>query len=151
MNPPSRRRFLAAAAATGGLRTVADARPNVLIIYTDEHSCWTLGAYGSRLVGTPNLDSLLKPWKGEAWIGYQDPTHISLKPPAEWLGFIRTAGFRVRRVFSDGFWDVPYVRGIPKRIQKLFFGALGGFQAISGLVFLPLKWGESMIVIARKV
>ena len=60
MNPPSRRRFLAAAAATGGLRAVAGARPNVLIIYTDEHSWWTLGAYGSRLVGTPNLDSIAR-------------------------------------------------------------------------------------------
>ena len=105
---------------------------------------------GTLILSTPNLDSLLKPWKGEAWIGYQDPTHISLKPPVEWLDFIHNAGFRVRRVFSDGFWDVPYVKWIPKRIQKLIFGAPGGFQAISGLVFLPLKWGESMIVIARK-
>jgi 2-polyprenyl-3-methyl-5-hydroxy-6-metoxy-1,4-benzoquinol methylase len=106
---------------------------------------------GILILSTPNLASLLKPWKGESWIGFQDPTHISLKPPAEWLGFIRAEGFRVRRVFSDGFWDVPYVKGIPKQVQKLFFGAPGGFQAISGLVFLPLKWGESMIVIARKI
>jgi len=106
---------------------------------------------GILILSTPNLDSLLKPWKGEAWIGFQDPTHISLKPPAEWLDFISAAGFRVRRIFSDGFWDVPYVKGIPRQIQKLFFGAPGGFQAISGMVFLPLKWGESMIVIAQKI
>lgn len=38
-------------------------RPNILIIYTDEQSCWTIGAYGDgpyarKLVSTPNLDAL---------------------------------------------------------------------------------------------
>lgn len=105
---------------------------------------------GTLILATPNLDSLLKPWKGGKWIGYQDPTHISLKRPAEWLAIIRSAGFSPLKVFSDGFWDVPYVRFVPSQIQKLFFGSLGGFQAITGLVFLPYRWGESVIVIARK-
>jgi len=105
---------------------------------------------GMLILATPNLDSLLKPWKGDSWIGYQDPTHISLKPPAEWLSCIEAAGFTIRRVFADGFWDVPYLPLIPKQIQKLTFGSLGGFQAMTGLVFLPMHWGESIIVIARK-
>ena len=105
---------------------------------------------GILILATPNLDSLLKPWKGDKWIGYQDPTHISLKRPAEWLGWIEEAGFNLLKVFSDGFWDVPYIRFVPRQIQKLFFGSLGGFQAITGLIFLPRRWGESIIVIARK-
>lgn len=105
---------------------------------------------GLLILATPNLDSLLKPWKGENWIGYQDPTHISLRPPYVWLDWIKHAGFSVKRVFADGFWDVPYVRVVPKQIQKLFFGSLGGFQAMTGVVFLPRRWGESIIVIARK-
>jgi 2-polyprenyl-3-methyl-5-hydroxy-6-metoxy-1,4-benzoquinol methylase len=105
---------------------------------------------GTLILATPNLDSLLKPWKGEAWIGYQDPTHISLKSPAEWLSLIEGAGFELMKVFSDGFWDVPYIRYVPKQIQKLFFGSLGGFQAITGFIFLPMRWGESILVIARK-
>jgi SAM-dependent methyltransferase len=105
---------------------------------------------GILILATPNLDSLLKPWKGERWIGYQDPTHISLKPPAEWIGYIRGAGFHPVKIFSDGFWDVPYIRFVPNQIQKLFFGSLGGFQAISGWIFLPMRWGESILVIARK-
>jgi 2-polyprenyl-3-methyl-5-hydroxy-6-metoxy-1,4-benzoquinol methylase len=105
---------------------------------------------GILLLATPNLDSLLKPWKGEAWIGYQDPTHISLKPPAEWLSFIEGAGFALIKVFPDGFWDVPYIRYVPKQIQKLFFGSFGGLQAVTGFVFLPMRWGESIMVIARK-
>lgn len=105
---------------------------------------------GTLILATPNLDSLLKPWKGDKWIGYQDPTHISLKRPAEWISYIQGAGFTIKRVFSDGFWDVPYIRFVPNMIQKLFFGSLGGFQAITGFIFLPMRWGESIIVIARK-
>jgi len=108
------------------------------------------GKNGILILATPNLGSLLKPWKGEKWIGYQDPTHISLKQPQEWLELIRNAGFNPLKVFADGFWDVPYIRYVPKQIQKLFFGSLGGLQAITGFVFLPMTWGESMIVIARK-
>ncbi len=105
---------------------------------------------GALILATPNLDSLLKPWKGDKWIGYQDPTHISLKRPAEWMSFIQKAGFTIKRVFADGFWDVPYVRFIPKQLQKLTLGSLGGFQAITGFIFLPMRWGESIIVIAKK-
>jgi SAM-dependent methyltransferase len=105
---------------------------------------------GILILATPNLGSLLKPWKGDKWIGYQDPTHISLKPPQEWLDLIRSADFSPLKVFSDGFWDVPYIRFMPKQLQKLFFGSLGGLQAISGIVFLPMTWGESIVIIARK-
>jgi SAM-dependent methyltransferase len=106
---------------------------------------------GVLILATPNLSSLLKPWKGDKWIGYQDPTHISLKPPAVWLDLIGQAGFRFIKVFSDGFWDVPYIHGIPKTLQKMIFGSLGGLQAIVGVPFLPMRWGESIMVIARKL
>jgi len=105
---------------------------------------------GVLILATPNLESLLKPVKGDQWIGYQDPTHIALKPPSDWLELLKKAGFNIERVFADGFWDVPYIRWVPKPIQKIVFGSLGGFQAISGLVFLPYRWGESIIVIARR-
>jgi hypothetical protein len=93
---------------------------------------------------------LLKPWKREHWIGYQDPTHISLKAPVEWLALIKDAGFKLIRVFADGFWDVPYLPVVPRSIQKICFGSMGGFQAITGLPILPMRWGESIMVIARK-
>jgi SAM-dependent methyltransferase len=105
---------------------------------------------GTLILATPNLDSLLKPWKGEKWIGYQDPTHISLKPPSVWLDWIKGYSFSLKRVFADGFWDVPYIPVAPNQLQKLLFGSLGGFQAITGMVFLPMRWGESIMVIAQK-
>ena len=105
---------------------------------------------GILILATPNLDGLLRPWKGQQWIGYQDPTHISLKRPAEWLALIGSADLSPIKIFADGFWNVPYVPFVPNVIQKLFFGSLGGFQAITGLIFLPMRWGESVIVIAGK-
>jgi SAM-dependent methyltransferase len=107
---------------------------------------------GVLILSTPNLDSLLKPYKGERWIGYQDPTHISLQPPAVWKDWIeRDAGLKIIKSFSDGFWDVPYLPVIPSALQKLTFGVPGGVQAMTGVVFLPLRWGESIMVIARKL
>jgi len=32
--------------------------PNLLIIHTDQQSCWSIGAYGGTLVETPHIDSL---------------------------------------------------------------------------------------------
>jgi 2-polyprenyl-3-methyl-5-hydroxy-6-metoxy-1,4-benzoquinol methylase len=105
---------------------------------------------GVLILATPNMASLARPWKGEKWIGYQDKTHISLKTPSEWLDLLKGAGFGIKRVFADGFWDAPYIPVVPKVIQKLFFGSLGGFQAVSGIVFLPMRWGESIMVVAKK-
>jgi SAM-dependent methyltransferase len=105
---------------------------------------------GIFIMATPNLGSLLKPVKGKKWIGYQDPTHISLQEPAVWRDFLIQAGFEIKRVFSDGFWDVPYFPVVPAVLQKFLFGAPGGLQALLCLPFLPPRWGESLIFIARK-
>ena|SRR3990170_328672 len=105
---------------------------------------------GLALISTPNLDSPMRARKGQEWIGYRDRTHISLKPPGEWLAILGQAGLDARRVFSDGFWDPPYVRGLPVRLQKLIFGFPGGAQAILGLPLLPIRWGESIILVLDK-
>ena len=67
----SRRDFIKiGAAATAGLRmfgikeAAADApfedQPNLLIIHTDQQSCWTISRYGGTLVDTPNIDRIGK-------------------------------------------------------------------------------------------
>jgi hypothetical protein len=88
--------------------------------------------------------------KKENWIGYKDKTHINLKPPAVWLKLLKKYSFYPRRVFSDGFWDAPYLPAIPTMLQKLVFGAPGGLQAILGWSIIPLRMGESLIVLAEK-
>jgi SAM-dependent methyltransferase len=110
-----------------------------------------LASAGLLLLATPNLDSPMRVRKQEGWIGYQDPTHISLRPPAVWLAGLQAVGFRIRRVFSDGFWDAPYVTGVPTPLQKLYYGLPGGLQAVFGWSILPLQKGESLIVLAEKV
>jgi len=105
---------------------------------------------GLLVLATPNLDSPMRAIKKENWVGYQDPTHINLRRPAEWLALLRACGLQPQRVFSDGFWDAPYVIGLPKVVQKLLFGAPGGLQAILGWSIIPLRMGESMIALCRK-
>ena len=106
---------------------------------------------GLLLLATPNLDSPMRLLKKEAWIGYQDPTHISLKRPDEWLESLRTYDLKPQRVFSDGFWDAPYLPGLPLAIQKVLFGGPGGLQAVLGWSIIPLRMGESLIAIAKKL
>jgi ubiquinone/menaquinone biosynthesis C-methylase UbiE len=105
---------------------------------------------GLLLLATPNLDSPMRARKKEQWIGFQDPTHISLKRPGEWLTYLKTHGFQPKKVFSDGFWDAPYLPFFPRALQKAFFGGPGGLQAILGWSIIPLQMGESLIVIANK-
>ena len=88
--------------------------------------------------------------KQDDWIGYKDPSHISLKPPQEWLQIIKAHGLNPYRVFSDGFWDAPYVPLVPAILQKLFFGLPGGLQAVLGWGIIPVRMGESLIVVAKK-
>jgi SAM-dependent methyltransferase len=105
---------------------------------------------GLLILATPNLSSPMRKQKKGNWIGYKDPTHISLKPPEEWLTSLRIHGLHPRRVFSDGFWDPPYIPVVPTPLQKLFFGLPGGLQAILGWSIIPLHMGESLIILAEK-
>jgi SAM-dependent methyltransferase len=105
---------------------------------------------GFLLFATPNIDSFARAVKKDLWIGYKDPTHISLWSPDKWIGNLRTYQLLPRKIFSDGFWDAPYVSWLPASIQKIIFGAPGGLQAIFGLSIIPLRLGESLIILADK-
>ncbi len=63
----NRREFLKATGIAGGAVVLScargqaaagPARPNLLVIHTDQQSCWTLSAYGPKLIDTPHIDSL---------------------------------------------------------------------------------------------
>src|SRR5215212_5739709 len=51
----------ASAAAAPGASTAKKARrPNILFVFTDDHAAHAIGAYGSKINKTPNLDRLAK-------------------------------------------------------------------------------------------
>jgi SAM-dependent methyltransferase len=105
---------------------------------------------GILIFVVPNTRSLMKKLKGKNWFGYRDETHISLLSPKEWLELLKIEKFGIESVYSDGFWDVPYIPILPKFFQKFYFGFFTGIQFLSGILFIPLKLGENMIVVARK-
>ena len=55
-------RFLLAlvAAAFTSTTSVAADRPNIIFIMSDDHAAHAIGAYGSRVNETPNLDRLAR-------------------------------------------------------------------------------------------
>jgi SAM-dependent methyltransferase len=103
---------------------------------------------GLLLFGTPNPSSVGAGWKGKAWVGWSDATHVSVLPPGEWLRLARTAGFRIEHAFGDGLWDVPYLAGIPTPIQRAVFGLPALVQIATLGTWMPLRLGESLLVIA---
>jgi 2-polyprenyl-3-methyl-5-hydroxy-6-metoxy-1,4-benzoquinol methylase len=105
---------------------------------------------GILIYGTPNAESPLRRLKGEQWIGIKDPTHISVLSPAEWLRITLAAGFRIKKAFSDGLWDVPYLPRIPAILQLPIFGVPAAIQVLVGVPLIPVRWGESLMVIAAK-
>jgi SAM-dependent methyltransferase len=106
---------------------------------------------GLLLFGTPNPTSIGAGWKGKRWLGWSDPTHSLVLPPAEWLWMAREAGFVVKQAFGDGLWDVPYLPLIPAPVQRVFFGLPALLQVLTVGTWMPLKLGESLLVIAYKI
>jgi SAM-dependent methyltransferase len=109
-----------------------------------------LAPKGKLLLATPNTSSIARAVKKNDWIGYKDPTHISLWSPEKWIEELGVQNLSPWKVYSDGLWDAPYISWLPAGVQKVLFGAPGGLQAIFGLSVIPLRLGESMIVLAEK-
>jgi 2-polyprenyl-3-methyl-5-hydroxy-6-metoxy-1,4-benzoquinol methylase len=104
---------------------------------------------GLLVIATPNPDAPLAKRKGPKWHG-NHPTHIALKTPAEWKRLTEEAGFTVRKMFGDGLWDVPYVPVVPKALQLPIVGFPAAVQAVTTLPFIPVRFGESLILVAER-
>lgn len=109
-----------------------------------------LAPRGALLFSVPNTASPGRRWKGERWFGYRDRTHCSLLEPGTWERLARDAGLRIERTWSDGLWDVPYVRGVPALVQLAVVGAPAIAQVLAAGTFLPPRWGENLLVLARR-
>jgi SAM-dependent methyltransferase len=82
----------------------------------------------------------------ERWNGFSDPTHINLKPHAEWRSFLSARGLRVLKQGSDGMWNVPY-RRLPRLVDAGLHAGPALAQFLSGRLFLGEGCGESSIFI----
>jgi len=105
---------------------------------------------GSLFVVMPDPEGVGHRLKGARWVGYRDKTHISLYPGSRWVKLIEKHGFQVKRVFSDGFWDSPYIRYVPAVIQRIIFSIPSIVQIVVGYPILRARFGESIGIIARK-
>jgi SAM-dependent methyltransferase len=111
-------------------------------------ACWrrVLRPEGRALVVMPDPAGRARALAGPGWTGYQDPTHINLKPHAEWREVFRSAGFAVVREGSDGLWNVPY-RRLPKLVDAVLHAVPSFVQFASGRLFLRPGSGESSVFV----
>lgn len=105
---------------------------------------------GYLLYSVPDTRSPGRRLKGERWFAYGDETHVSLLVPGAWLDLTRAAGLDVRRSFSDGLWDVPYLPRVPRLLQYGIFSLPTIVSVFFGWTFIPAGWGENLIVLAQK-
>jgi SAM-dependent methyltransferase len=105
---------------------------------------------GFLIFSVPNTRSRLRGLKGAQWIGVRDATHRSVLAPEEWYAICARAGLEVRRSFSDGFWDMPYLRRVPRAVQWLMFGIPAVVQVLFIGQWMPVPLGENLIVVAQR-
>lgn len=98
----------------------------------------------------PNPDGWGHRIRKDEWFAYRDETHCSLLSQDAWVERTRAAGFEIERLNADGLWDPPYVRRIPRILQLATFGVGAAAQVAIGRTFLPARWGECLIVTARR-
>lgn len=105
---------------------------------------------GILIFAVPNTESFGARQKGQDWYAHKDPTHCSLFTPSQWLELTRRSGATLLRETSDGYWDLPYYEGVPMFLQKLMFLPTCALACLVARPILPPRFGENVIVIARK-
>jgi hypothetical protein len=105
---------------------------------------------GVLFFSVPNTKSIGARWKRDGWYAHQDPTHCSLLQPEEWLRIVQDAGLQTYRESADGFWDLPYIRWLPTWAQFPVFIGPTAVACLSGSAILPPRFGENLLVFARK-
>ena len=111
-------------------------------------ACWrrVLVPGGRALVVMPDPAGRAHALAGAAWMGFDDPTHVNLKPHAEWRACLLDAGFTVLREGSDGLWNVPYGR-MPRLLDAAVHAVPSLTQFLAGRLFLRPGAGESSVFV----
>lgn len=103
---------------------------------------------GRALIVTPDPSGRAHALAGRNWSGFSDPTHINLKPHADWHRLLRESGFTVVREGSDGLWNVPYGR-MPRPIDAAVHALPSLMQFLAGRLFLRPGSGESSVFVVE--
>ncbi|WP_018331736.1 class I SAM-dependent methyltransferase [Actinomycetospora chiangmaiensis] len=103
---------------------------------------------GQALVVMPDPAGRGRQLAGDAWMGFDDPTHVNLKPHAQWREFLVAHGFEVEREGTDGLWDVPYSR-LPRLVDAARHAVPAFVQFLSGRLLLAPGRGESSVFLLR--
>lgn len=105
---------------------------------------------GIFFFSVPNTESLGARIKGDRWYARKDPTHISLMEPHIWHEYVSKANLILIKESSDGYWDVPYIRWLPRWIQLPIFIGPTAVACIVGREILPARFGENLLIIAKR-
>jgi len=113
---------------------------------------WTrmLRTGGRCLVVVPERDGLGHRLKGDRWIGFTDPTHVTLAPRGEWHAIFERAGLRVVEEGTDGLWDFPYAFPSWSAPRNALHRLRTGAQFAAGRLLLPPGQGESAVFVLER-
>ena len=104
---------------------------------------------GRALVVMPDPAGRARALAGDGWNGFADPTHINLKPHAQWRAVLEEHGFVVRREGSDGLWNVPYSR-LPRLLDAARHAVPAFVQFLAGRLMLRPGSGESSVFVLER-
>jgi SAM-dependent methyltransferase len=97
---------------------------------------------GLLVIATPNAESLGARIMGRKWIGFSDPTHVSLHGPSYWSEMLDRSGFEIARHGTTGLSGIPLLNRMPLGlihwIPTFFFG------------YFPWTLGEAYICVATR-
>lgn len=105
---------------------------------------------GVLFFSVPNTESLGARRKGDDWYAHLDPTHCSLLAPGRWLEIVAETGLELKKESADGFWDLPYFRSLPVWLQFPVFIGPTALSCMTGMAFLPARFGENLLIFAHK-
>ena len=98
---------------------------------------------GLLVIATPNAQGLAARLLKRRWVGFSDPTHISLYGPSFWRGLVQEAGFSIQHDGTTGLSGIPLFNRVP----------LGLIHWIPSFFCGHYPWdlGEAYICVALKV
>lgn len=105
----------------------------------------SLARGGVLAMSTPNPDAWSVRCRGSGSVQHTDPTHLSILELDRWITLLERAGFEVVRHGTDGWWDPPYVRAVPRFVWTALSQAMFATR-----ISWPFRSGENLIIVATK-